>query len=487
LNKRALTVAGASIVLLTIASVALARPSPLRWSAHDVRVTDPAAAYGGAPQGYREPVVAISPRDPDLMLAAIIDQNPRNRIPDNGGWEGWNHIYRSANGGRTWQSIRIIHRPDERRDAGDPSILFDKKGNAYVVSLSDDITQNHRRLIEVHRSTDGGRHWSGPAYAFKYTFDPAHEHCVSADKELAAADERTGDLVLTFTRTTWRCGDMADDILTEDVGGVPPDADIEVVLTRSRDGGRTWTKPVNLWHGYALGAKPVIAPDGTTYVAFAASDFTGRTLACPSALGTVANVRPSEIEMVVASSKDGKHWRYERRPTCEGDVLASQRASALGDADPTGGALMPSITVDRSNGRVYAAWPTFAPTPPFATFGIELMSTANHGRSWTATRHMTPPDQDSMLPAVAADGGAVSLAWVGSDDGWGSYRAYHVTSYDGGRTWTKQRVLGSRAATGNGEIGDYIWADANRGRVVVIWTENRSGKATDVFVRTARR
>ena len=457
------------------------------WTGGEAHVNDPALTFGGLPRGHREPVVAINPANPAVMLAVTIDQNPQNQVPEVEGYGGWTHIYRSADGGRTWRDIRMLDWPrlPGNRNSGDPGVVFGDDGTAYLVSLSDDNVIAHRRMIEVFRSTDTGLTWSGPFTAFHYVTDPDHQKCLSSDKELIGINRATNELLIAYSGTSWRCGDGVSDVITENIGTVPPDGSIDIMLTRSHDGGRTWTAPQSIYKGYAIAAMPVVGPDGTIYVAFAGTAPLGTAPSCPSVLGTVANFLVSEMQLVVASSRDGgKTWTYERRGLCENSVASSVRADNLGRANPSGGVLDPSITVDMTTGRVYVAWPSFAPQPPSLTFGIEFTTSGDSGKTWSPTVHLSPPGGDAVLAAAAADGGVANVVWIATTDEWRTYNAYPVESADGGGTWSVQRVISAATAAGGGDIGDYIWANAHAGRIAVTWTQNRSGDATDVFVRT---
>jgi hypothetical protein len=458
------------------------------WSAQEVRVNNPATTFGGAPRGHREPVVAINPRDTRNIIVATSDQNPQNQATEGDGYAAWVHVYRSTDAGATWQDVRLFDWPDPTHayDSGDPALVFANDGTAYLVALSDDLHVGHHRRLRSYRSTDGGATWSPPGTVFQGVLDPTHNYCVSGDKNLATYNEVTNELIVVFTRTSWDCGEFPDDELV-DLGAIPLSADIQLVLTRSKDGGNTWSEPVAIAHGYSIGGNPRVAPDGTIYVGYSTGALVGSAPSCPSALGTVGNYQPSELDEVVASSTDnGATWHYERRPLCDAAVFGSERADLLERANPTGGLTFGSAAVDPSTGIAYAAWPNFAGQPPSVSFGVDVMTSRDRGATWSPTAHVTAPSGDAVLPTLAARGGAAYLSWVATADRWRTYDAYVSSSVDGGATWSPPMRLSTVSGTGDGEIGDYNWIDAVDDRVAVAWTHRRPGSpATDIYVRIA--
>jgi hypothetical protein len=260
---------------------------------------------------------------------------------------------------------------------------------------------------------------------------------------------------------------------------------MDIFLTRSRDGGRTWSTPTSVYHGYALGSIPAVGPDGTIYVGFSGAAPFGTAPSCPTAVGTVAGYRLQEMEMVVATSHDdAKTWSYERRGLCEAAVLGTVRATELETADATGGWFVGSIGVDPSTGRVYAVWPTFAPALPAVTYGVQTMSSADGGRTWSPTKLLSAPGGDAVLPAVTSAGGVARAIWIATTDHWDTYDAYWSESGDGGGTWSAPAKLSTQSGSGESEIGDYISLTSLGDRVAAIWTQRRGGAATDIFVRT---
>ena len=110
-------------------------------------------AYDGT--GYQpcEPSLAISPVDPDVMVAGSILDN----------------VYTSQDGGKTWTKDVLTSRYGV---FGDPCVVASPRGDFYYLHLSDPegagwASESLLDRIVCQRSTDGGRSWSkGEAWAF---------------------------------------------------------------------------------------------------------------------------------------------------------------------------------------------------------------------------------------------------------------------------------------------------------------------------------
>jgi hypothetical protein len=417
------------------------------------------------------------------MIAAIMNMNTYNAYGD---YAEASEIYRSSDGGKTWRYVFTIHDPRHEKaswPSGDPTLVFDRHGTAYFANLADrevypkndlDVYRAAEGGIEVYRSTDHGKTWSKPTWAFRRVVDHAGDRCYGPDKELMTVDPRTGELLMAFTLFK---NDCVQDEIDYYEGVVAEKQDIDLMLVRSRDGGRTWTKPRRLWHGYVLGAQPAVGPDGTIYVLFTSSEALGSTTVCPYALGFVTDKRPSELDVIVASSSDhGRHWRYVRRASCDPIAHPSELPRLENRA--------PSISVDPSDGRAYVLWSSFAPT-----FSIVSMTSADRGRTWSDEVPVTPPALgDALQPSVHATGGVARAIWYRTSDLGNTFDVQWAESTDHGRTWTPSRTLSLASFPGgqDKQLGDYIWIDAARGRVAAIWTDTRVDGVSDVYARVGR-
>jgi hypothetical protein len=94
-----------------------------------------------------EPVLAVNPRNPRNLIAAVMVLGERGGVA----------VYASQDGGHTWK--RAANGPLARPLFGDghqdPVVAFDPEGNAYLGTLGDQLA--------VWKSSDGGQAWAEPA------------------------------------------------------------------------------------------------------------------------------------------------------------------------------------------------------------------------------------------------------------------------------------------------------------------------------------
>jgi len=458
--------------------------TPTVWDASDVRLNGP-SPFGGQDVGLREPVLAVDPADPSIVVAAAIDDNYSNTHTF-GSWAGAIRFYRSADGGHTWVDRGLFRGPGgpDVWTTGDPTMVFDANGRLWIAMLADVIGQtdgplgvqfSQRGGIEVYRSDDAGLTWSGPFQAVQRHIDEVNHVCVAPDKELLTIDPRTGELVMAYTQFANTC---PRDQVAATVSQVAGNTGISIVLVRSSDGGATWTAPVELYRGYAVGAAPAVGPDGTIFVAFSSTDPYATPGACPAWQGLVVEGQPRQFDLVIASSSDGGvSWRYDRRATCNPELLPSE-STAIGDR-------LPSMSVDPSTGRAVVVWGSFTidALTGQAGYTVQATTSTDGGHTWSVSVPVSGADgRDHLTPSVVARSGRVNVIWVaGARDG-SQFDYLTAESLDGGVTWSAPQPLAT-APSAAGDISDYFWVDAQAGRIAAIWTDTRSGLG-DIYVRT---
>jgi hypothetical protein len=136
----------------------------------------------------------------------------------------------SFDGGLTWPVIAVI--PGIQKQSGgqfdrgtDPSVVFDKQGNAYYTCLAFDLFPpgtGSAGTIFVSKSTDGGVTWGMPVAALAGVQVNEFQ-----DHQFITANPANGHIYLTETEFT--------------SFGKP-----EILFTRSTDGGQTWAAPVRI-------------------------------------------------------------------------------------------------------------------------------------------------------------------------------------------------------------------------------------------------
>src|ERR1700684_1471334 len=200
------------------------------------------------PGSFTEPGIAVNPQNLQQVVAVFQDNVHASYSPD---------------AGRTWKAAEGVA-PENYKVSGDVSTAFDNQGHAFVCYIAFDKlgTFNYwahgatRNGIFVRRSLDGGKTWEADHIPVA---EQASEPGIPVeDKPYIVADNTksryAGNLYVGWTR--WRI------------------ADSQIVLSRSTDDGKTWSKAIEIDkhpglprddNGAAEGFDGVVAPDGTLY------------------------------------------------------------------------------------------------------------------------------------------------------------------------------------------------------------------------------
>ena len=233
------------------------------------------------PGFFTEPSVAINPRNPKQVVVAYQDNA---------------HIAYSLDAGKHWRTAPGIAPPDYRV-SGDVSVTYDHHGHAIVCYMAFDklgtfnywAHNSSRNGLFVRRSLDGGKTWESEDIAIlKHPTEPGVPW---EDKPYIVADDSqgpyAGNLYVGWTRWT----------LT----------DSEILLSRSSDDGKTWSPPLEIDthrglprddNGAVEGFSGAVGPDSTLYAVWADGDHIvltssrdgGRTFEPPRNIITVAPI-----------------------------------------------------------------------------------------------------------------------------------------------------------------------------------------------------
>jgi hypothetical protein len=342
----------------------------------------------GCVAAQNEPSIAVNPTDSTNLIAGANDFRLCCDFDGTNNSTGW--AYYSNDGGATWSNVLL---PGLTRGTGgsgrfarfdvaeDPALAFAADGTAYYTNIVFS-TSGAASGIAVSTSKDGGESWS-PPHLVTYTNDRA----IFNDKAWVAAGEH-GEVAITWTR--FHSNSFAGDSVVK--GAI------------SRDGGRTWSRPILLSdrrHLHSWGAVPVWAADGTLYTVFQTSRVAGHS----SDAISVSLLRPRAplVERDVARVYDDTNCfaiNGYLRPTLSGE---SFRVSSL-----------PSASIDPQTQTVAVAWADgqrgCKPGRFRGTTDAQVKLLFVHGTHASQPRIITS-GADKALPAVAYRDGEVVVGY----------------------------------------------------------------------------
>lgn len=383
----------------------------------------PVGSQTGCDAAQNETTVTQNPSNPDNLVAGSNDYRVFNKREQRNDASGW--AYTTFDGGKSWKNVVAPHltyqtgasAPLSLADsAGDPALAFGPHNTVYyanlVFSRAAPVNGGSQSPsgITVSVSHDGGKSWGEPTIVHLEGFNAdgtAGPTNIFNDKEWIAVDQHTGAVYVTWTQFTY---DASGNYL-----GSP------TVEAKSTDGGKHFSglvpispTPATFTTGvtpYGTGTNPVVANDGTLYVAY--EDSICQTAAC--------NAPTDHDAVVIATSRDG------------GKSFTNQEAARDYDfpvnADVNNNTLtgenfrinsFPQLTYDRVDNRLYATWAddrngTYDSSgASVRTNGTALLISAeahSHGAlSWSGPVTVGS-GTDEVFPAVAAYGGHVAVSY----------------------------------------------------------------------------
>lgn len=388
------------------------------------------------PGFFTEPGVAVNPANPQQVIAVFQDNA---------------HAAYSQDAGRTWQVAEGVD-PKNYRVSGDVSITFDNQGRAFICYIAFDKlgTFNYwahgatRNGIFVRRSLDGGKTWE--ADHIPVAEQPTTPGIPFEDKPYIVADNTkskfAGNLYVGWTR--WRLTDS------------------QMVISRSTDGGKTWSQPIEIDahpglprddNGAAEGFDGVVAPDGTLYAIWS-----------------------QDNDIMLTSSRDGgKSFSRARAVIHTAPIMF-----AIDTLDRANG--FPQIAIDQKSKRLYVTWSDYRN----GDLDVFLSSSDDGGKRWTpAIRVNNDPIHDGVEQffqwlAVDPVDGSVNVVFYDRRRDPQNRKQIVVLarSTDGGHTFNNYAWTDEPFEAGGVFFGDYSGLAAYGGRVYGVWTEKPAPEAT---------
>ncbi len=410
---------------------ALLVSAPLSLYAQDMPKAPQAQIFALTPTpGYfTEPAIAVNPMNPQQVVGVFQDNA---------------HAAYSQDAGHSWQVADGVA-PKNFRVSGDVSTAFDNQGHAFICYIAFDKLGSFnywargatRNGIFVRRSVDGGKTWETDHVPVAE--NPSEPGIPFEDKPYIVADNSkgpyAGNLYVGWTR--WRI------------------ADSQMLLSRSTDDGRTWSKPVEIDahpglprddNGAAEGFDGVVGPDGTLYAIWSQDD-----------------------DLMFTTSRDGgKTFSRARAILHTAPIMFAietlERANGF-----------PQIAIDPRSKHLYMTWSDYRN----GDVDVFVAASDDGGQHWTA------PARVNNDPVH--NGAEQFFQWLAVDPVDGSV---NVVFYDrrGDPQGKKQIVALARSTDGGQTFANYAWSDdpfdasgvffgdysglaAYGGRVYGIWTE----------------
>jgi hypothetical protein len=413
------------------ATVLLLVATPLLLRAQDMPKAPQAQVFTltPSPGPFTEPSIAVNPINPQQVTAVFQDNV---------------HAAYSQDSGHTWQLAEGVD-PKNYRVSGDVSVAFDNQGHAFVCYIAFDRlgTFNYwargatRNGIFIRRSLDGGKTWE--ADHIPVAEQPSEAGIPFEDKPYIVADNTksryAGNLYIGWTR--WRL------------------ADSQMVISRSTDDGKTWSKPIEIDdhpglprddNGAAEGFAGVVAPDGTLYAIWSQDD-----------------------EVMLTSSHDGGQTFSRARAV----VHTAPIMFAVQTLERANG--FPQIAIDPKSKRLYIAWSDYRN----GDLDIFLATSDDKGKRWSKpvrvnndAVHNGAEQFFQWLAVDPTDGSVDVLFYDRRGDPKNQKQIVALArSTDSGRTFTNYAWTDEPFEASEVFFGDYTGLAAYGGRVYGVWME----------------
>ncbi len=372
---------------------------------HDTIVS--AGSQTGCSAAQNETTIAVNPENPWNLVGGTNDYRVFNTRENRNDGSGW--AYTSFDGGRTWKDVELPHLTfqtgatgllSDMDSAGDPAVAFGRHNVVYYANLVFSRL-NAGSGIVVSKSTDGGLHWGEPVVVHSDGVDSNGNGLPTAnsnDKEWITVDQRTGTVYVTWT-----------------VFG-PEGSPIQV--SRSDDGGKTWSAPVEVnppsaftpggITPYSQGSNPRVNSHGDLFIAYESA--VCQSLACD---------QPTDHDaIIIAVSHDHGQTFTNQEVAFDFDFPLNAdtgRSTLTGENFRINS--FPQLTIDPMTDALFATWADDrngqydSSGNSIKTNGDAFVVGSRDGVHWSPTIQVGSLPSDEVYPAIAANAGTVAVTF----------------------------------------------------------------------------
>jgi len=363
-------------------------------------------------QRQNEPSIAVSTRNWRTLLGGANDFRTVDLpgLPDHVIADAWLGLFKSYDGGLTWQSTLLPGYPQDTSPEGiasplrplpagaDPVVRAGANGLFYYSGIVFQRGTNGLTKLFVARLIDNNIEGTDSIqYLDTSVIDSGtpgsfiDKPWLAVDIPRVGAQAGAGAQVAKIAGQNLACGNVY--VSYSVLLGNEPNIHTKILLARSTDCGKTWSKPTKLSEGEPVTQGTTIAIDpatGNVYVAWR----------------RIKKGNTSDAILFARSTDGGKTFS---QPTVVASITPFDQSTTTVSFRTTA---YPALTVDGA-GRLYVAWSQKGIGP--GGDARILMSTSTNGVNWSAPfsteTELTPTRGHRIMPALASAVGKVMLTY----------------------------------------------------------------------------
>ena len=373
-------------------------------------------------------------------------------------------FFASGNGGSTWNHNCMTTTAAEPFGCGDPGVGYDLTGAAYATGILSSKGSCVPGVVAFEKSTDNGGKWSAPAVAVTPLFSGGLTDKPWLQVDDNAASPHANALYISVTQFD------------------PSGSRSEISVSHSGDGGGTWSTtpvdPVQVSPVVDQFSDLAIGKDGTVYVSWMRCTASGGScggtqatlLLSKSTDGGATWSKPATIATVTLAPDPAHCCFYGALPNTSERV---SEAAVLGIDNSSG----------PHAGNLYAAFYTW--TGSFMVVQVATSGDGGASWSAPMRVTPCGDPNDEFFPWLSvSSGGLVGVSWLDRrDDPFnGSYEAFAAISGDGGASFPNLQIASAASSPKNDGfngtfMGDYtggVWNAAGTA-LYASWMDSRNG------------